>query len=187
MNEKTFVVGEDGHVLSEKELEEARRLDEPVSTGDAPGTRAETTLAIEIDGARGMIEMFTQRIERWHEGPGSENYHKREYAKRRLAKLEANFLAPIQPAQEAERWKTYLEKSETAGVSGHSTGVRAAELAATLGRESLTVQRVARWRRNFPAGRLPALREWLTDDQIRDAVARLKALDMLKGKQLVIG
>jgi len=183
VDEQTFVVGVDGHVLSEKELQEARRLDEPGSTGDAPDTRAETTLPVNIDRARGQIEMFTRRLEGYRRGPDNEDWRKREYTKARLAKLEAHFLAPIQASSEASSWRTYLDESRRDDANEG----RAAELATTLAAESLLVQRVARWRRRYPAGKWAALREWLTDDQIREAVARLKSLNMLKGKELVVG
>lgn len=136
-----------------------------------------------------MIEKYTRWIERNHDGPDSEYYLKREYARRSLANLEAHFLAPLQSSHEDELWKTYLDKREPAAESKteDGTAVRAGELAATLARESLTIQRVARWRRYSPTGDWVVLREWLTDDQIREAVARLRALDMLKGKPLIIG
>lgn len=63
MSDKPFVVGSDGHVLSEKELEEAQRLDPPVSTGGAPDTRKATTKAIELDRMLEQIRKFEKRIE----------------------------------------------------------------------------------------------------------------------------
>ncbi len=63
MDDKDFVIAPDGHVLSEKELEEARRLDPPVSTGDAPDTRAATTQSIEIERDLRQIAKFDKRIE----------------------------------------------------------------------------------------------------------------------------
>lgn len=65
MTDKPFVVGADGHVLSEKELEDARRLDPPVSTGGAPDMRAATTRSIEIERAQRQIAKFDKRIEEY--------------------------------------------------------------------------------------------------------------------------
>jgi hypothetical protein len=62
MDEKSFVVGADGHVLSEKELKEARQLDPPVSTGDAPDKRRATRRAIEIERMQAQIRKYEKRI-----------------------------------------------------------------------------------------------------------------------------
>lgn len=62
MEDKPFVVGADGHVLSEKELEEAQRLDEPVSTGDAPDARKATTARIERDRDEQQIRKYEKLI-----------------------------------------------------------------------------------------------------------------------------
>ena len=63
VNDEGFVVGADGHVLSKQELEEARRMDPPVSTGGAPETRKAVTKSIEIDRMKGQVRKFEKRID----------------------------------------------------------------------------------------------------------------------------
>lgn len=63
-SEKRYVIGRDGHLMSESEVEEATQLDEPVSTDGAPDTRAALVIQIGIDRNRESIRKLEQAIER---------------------------------------------------------------------------------------------------------------------------
>jgi hypothetical protein len=62
VSEQVFVVGPDGHVLSKREEQEARQLDEPVSTGDAPDVRAVHALNLTIEANRKAIMGLERRM-----------------------------------------------------------------------------------------------------------------------------
>lgn len=62
--EMRYVIDRDGHLMSEAEVQDATRLDEPVSTEGAPDTRSAQLARVTIDRNRGLIRTIELGIER---------------------------------------------------------------------------------------------------------------------------
>jgi hypothetical protein len=57
-----YVVGADGHVLSEDEREQATEREAPVSTEGAPDTRVEHIAAVSVERNQRLIRTYERRI-----------------------------------------------------------------------------------------------------------------------------
>jgi len=107
VDEKRYVIGRDGHLMSESEVQEATKLEEPVSTDGAPDTRTAHIAHIGIERNRESIRKLERAIERdTTEMAAETDSWWRDYLKeslvqkrRRIAELEAE----IQVAQGIKR------------------------------------------------------------------------------------
>src|ERR1700682_5132544 len=63
-DKKRYVIGRDGHLMSESEVQEATSLEEPVSTDGAPDTRAAQVMHITIERNRELIRKLERALDR---------------------------------------------------------------------------------------------------------------------------
>ena len=101
VGDKQYVVDRDGHLMSESEVEDATRLDEPVSTEGAPNTHAGVLAHITIERNEELIRTIERAISRDEAELATEtdswwrNYLTENLAgqRRRISELEAEIRA----------------------------------------------------------------------------------------------
>lgn len=101
------------------------------------------------------------------------------------------FAAPYRLDDEERLWRRYLDEYRPAWreeyVFPEDRRRRATEIAVNLTAEATNVQRVARWRRHFPAEDFKQLQKWLPAADIQRAVTRLRRLGMLQPPHWIVG